>query len=193
MPVLISFVLGMFSMGFQLLGSRLLSPWFGSSIVVWAFLISTFLAAFSMGSLVGAGIVRLPERRRRYGLGVVLAVAALGFVFNAALGGVLLSLVDRVGLEVPLALSLSCGVLFLPPICALAALTPLLIQRQCESGQLAGYASGLIYSVGTVGNIAGIMLTVFFLIPRWPVSALLWFWAAAIVFLSWGVWKCLRG
>ena len=45
--------LGILSMGFQLLASRLLNPHFGSSIIVWAWLISTFLAAFSAGSMVG--------------------------------------------------------------------------------------------------------------------------------------------
>ena len=45
--------LGILSMGFQLLASRLLSPHFGSSIIVWAWLISTFLAAFSLGSMLG--------------------------------------------------------------------------------------------------------------------------------------------
>ena len=36
---LIVVVLGILSMGFQLLGSRLLNPHFGSSIIVWSWLI----------------------------------------------------------------------------------------------------------------------------------------------------------
>ena len=49
-------ILGVLSMGFQLLASRLLNPHFGSSIIVWAWLISTFLAAFSLGSILGGWI-----------------------------------------------------------------------------------------------------------------------------------------
>jgi len=51
---------GFISMGFQLVGSRLLYPYFGSSVIVWAFLISTFLAAFSIGSIMGGLLTRLP-------------------------------------------------------------------------------------------------------------------------------------
>ena len=51
---------GFISMGFQWVGSRLLYPYFGSSVIVWAFLISTFLAAFSIGSIMGGLLTRLP-------------------------------------------------------------------------------------------------------------------------------------
>ena len=49
---LIVVVLGVLSMGFQMLASRLLSPHYGSTIVEWVWLISTFLAAFSTGSIL---------------------------------------------------------------------------------------------------------------------------------------------
>ncbi len=57
-------VLGILSMGFQLLASRLLNPHFGSSIIVWAWLISTFLLAFSLGSMLGGWISCQPAARR---------------------------------------------------------------------------------------------------------------------------------
>jgi len=192
MPVAISLVLGLFSMGFQLLGSRLLSPWFGSSIEVWAFLISTFLAAFSVGSLVGAWIVRWPEKQKLHGTASILGVGIAGFAFNAGAGRAFLSWIDLNIPQGPMALGLACGFLFFPPVCALAAVTPILIQRQNDSGQMAGYASGIIYAVGTVGNILGIMMTVFLLIPRWPVSGLMWFWTGGIACLSPLIWNCLR-
>src|SRR5437764_6801079 len=50
------FCLGMLSMGLQLVASRVLAPFFGSSIFVWASLITTFLAAFSAGSFIGAAV-----------------------------------------------------------------------------------------------------------------------------------------
>ena len=39
-----------------------------------------------------------------------------------------------------------------------------------------GKASGLVYGVSTLGNIAGVMLTAFVLIPHLPVSTLLYLW-----------------
>jgi threonine/homoserine/homoserine lactone efflux protein len=50
-------------------------------------------------------------------------------------------------------------------------------------GRATGPASGLVYGVSTAGNIAGILLTVFVLIPRYPVSSILYLWLAAAVLL----------
>jgi MFS family permease len=179
-PALLSFFFGIFSMGFQLLGSRLLSPWFGSSIIVWAFIISTFLTAFSAGSILGGMAARASGRRRFVWTLSFVGLAIVGFLINAVCGRGLMGWIDEQALPLPGALTLACGVLFLPPICGLAALTPLLIQRISEAGHEAGWASGVIYSIGTLGNIVGIMLTVFLLIPNLPVSSLLWGWTVAI-------------
>jgi len=65
------FALGYFSMGFQVVGSRLLAPHFGSSFIVWAFLISTFLAAFSTGSMFGGWVSRLSRNRKRLGREII--------------------------------------------------------------------------------------------------------------------------
>ena len=48
-------------MGLQLVASRVLAPFFGSSIFVWASLITTFLAAFSTGSFIGAAVSTKPR------------------------------------------------------------------------------------------------------------------------------------
>src|SRR5215212_3007090 len=76
---LVVVTLGILSMGFQLLASRLLSPYFGSAIDVWACLISTFLASFSVGSMLGGCISNLgqPQRTRWQMGGAAVAVLTL--------------------------------------------------------------------------------------------------------------------
>jgi len=44
---------GFFVMGIELLGGRLLSPFFGSSIFVWGGIITVFMACLSIGYLIG--------------------------------------------------------------------------------------------------------------------------------------------
>ena len=46
-----------------------------------------------------------------------------------------------------------------------------------------GKASGVVYGVSTLGNIAGVMLTAFVLIPHLPVSTLLLLWLV-VAFVS---------
>ncbi len=51
---------GFFVMAIELLGGRLLAPYFGSSIYVWGAIISVFMLALSLGYLCG-GRASLPR------------------------------------------------------------------------------------------------------------------------------------
>src|SRR6476620_6729508 len=86
--------LGILSMGFQLLASRLLNPHFGSSIIVWAWLISTFLAAFSIGSMVGGWISNLAPAPRQRGQAIGIVVAVLSLALTAIFGRTLLGQIE---------------------------------------------------------------------------------------------------
>jgi hypothetical protein len=174
-------VLGILSMGFQLLASRLLSPYFGSAIDVWACLISTFLAAFSAGAMIGGWISNLPGAARwRWQLGGV-ACAVLSLAVTARFGR---GLVDAIAVNLEpgkLPILLSCAVLFFVPVLSLSAFTPQCVQYLAGRGTPPGKASGLVYGVSTLGNIAGVMLTAFVLIPSAPVSTLLHVWLAVAI------------
>jgi hypothetical protein len=171
-------VLGILSMGFQLLASRLLNPHFGSSIVVWAWLISTFLAAFSVGSILGGIISNLPEApRRRAGFTcAAIAVVTLGVV--AFFGRALLAAIESAVADVGVAIAVSCVGIFFLPVTALSTFGPQCVQYLASRGTPPGKASGVVYGVSTLGNIAGVMLTAFVLIPHLPVSTLLLLWLA---------------
>jgi hypothetical protein len=184
--------LGILSMGFQLLASRLLNPHFGSSIIVWAWLISTFLAAFSIGSMLGGWISNLEPARRRVGqnVGAVLAVASLAL--TALAGRPLLSQIEVAIPDVSTALLVSCLGLFFLPVTALSTFGPQCVQFLAGRGTPPGKASGIVYGVSTLGNIGGVMLTAFLFIPNFRVSTLLYLWlAVAIVSLA-GLIRLLR-
>ncbi len=168
-------------MGFQLLASRLLNPHFGSSIIVWAWLISTFLAAFSIGSMVGGVISNLPPDARRRGqlAGAILAIVTLAF--TAVYGRAMLGHIEEAFPEVSTALLVSCLGIFFLPVTALSLFGPQCVQFLASRGTPPGKASGIVYGVSTLGNIAGVMLTAFALIPHLPVSTLLYVWLGVAV------------
>jgi hypothetical protein len=173
--------LGVLSMGFQMLGSRLLSPHFGSGIDVWACLISTFLLAFSVGSMVGGAISNLEPvtRRRRQMVGAVLAVVTIAV--TALWAKALLDQIEVAFTSVLLGVLVSCVALFLVPVTALSTFSPQCVQYLAQRGVAPGKASGLVYGVSTLGNIAGVMLTTFVLIPNFRVSTLLYVWLGVAV------------
>ena len=49
----LAFTGGFVIMSVELLGGRLLAPWFGSSIYVWGSIISVFMLALALGYYIG--------------------------------------------------------------------------------------------------------------------------------------------
>jgi hypothetical protein len=189
---LVVVVLGILSMGFQLLASRLLSPHFGSDLIVWAWLISTFLAAFSSGSMLGGWISRFPPRRRMRAQLTMAVIGIVAFALTAIEGqpqrviGVgpahpFLSWLELATENHNLQLFAACMSLFFFPVTALSSFGPQCVQFLATRGTSPGAASGTVYAVSTVGNIAGVMLTALALIPHFRVSQLLTGWLIVAV------------
>src|ERR1700693_4915593 len=66
---------GFFVMGVELLGGRLLAPFFGSSIYVWGAIIAVFMLALSLGYLAGGrASLAAPSLKR---LALILLAAAI--------------------------------------------------------------------------------------------------------------------
>lgn len=162
LPYLIAGWSGFFVMGIELLGGRILAPYFGSSIYVWGALISVFMLALSLGYLCGGRLsVYRPSLRR---LAIILVAAALATVpvvwfADGLLDGLSSAVHDpRFG-------SLSAAaLLFFAPTFISGMVSPyavrLLVEDQASSGQRAGR----LYFVSTFGSAAGTLLTSFYLV-----------------------------
>lgn len=157
------FVCGADLMGLEIIGSRMLAPYFGNSIFIWGSLISVFLAALSLGYWVG-GIAadRWPRHAVLGGLIAApgLLIALLPFVYpvlNQAIAGS--GMGARTG---PL---LSSLILFLVPSVFLGTVSPFAVRLQARTVASVGTTAGSLYSVSTAGSIVGTLLTAFYLIP----------------------------
>jgi len=53
----LAFCGGFSIMSLELLGGRILAPWFGGSIYVWGSIITVFMASLSLGYLLGGAII----------------------------------------------------------------------------------------------------------------------------------------
>jgi hypothetical protein len=170
------FAQGYLSMGFQLVASRLLAPVFGTTLTVWASIISTFLAAFALGALIGGLTSRMAARRVRTTILVVGMVGTAGFVFTARFGHAVVEALDAWAANMALSLASSCLILFLIPVAAMSSVLPITTEALIIGGRPGGLSSGLIYAVSTFGNIGGVLFTAFFMIPYFPTSVILVFW-----------------
>ena len=158
-----TFLLGAVVMSFEMLATRYLNPFFGSSIYTWGSLISVVLSGMTCGYFFGGRIAD------RYPSPAV-------FAFIIAPAPILLALLPQIA--DPIALSLAetdldvrVGVLaasmalFFLPTMLLSAAAPFSIRLLMASRERSGHVAGAVTAVSTAGSIVGTLGTVFFLIP----------------------------
>jgi hypothetical protein len=112
-------------------------------------------------------------------------VGVASLAFTAFFGRRTLGAIELAFADLSTGLLIACLGLFFLPVLVLSSFGPQCVQYLATRGTPPGKASGLIYGVSTLGNIAGVMLTAFVLIPHFRVSTLLYGWLAmAIVSLT---------
>jgi len=187
---LLVFWLGMLSMGLQLVASRVLAPFFGNSIFVWASLITTFLAAFSTGSFIGAVVSAKPiVNQGRIVAGLMVASSAT-LLSNSLWSYVVCDWLDLRIENLMAKLITTCVVLYFVPVMSFSSITPVCIAYYDHREKSAGHSAGLLNGVSTLGNIIGVLVVAFVLIPTFGTHALLHVWwisSAAIQILMWFV------
>ncbi len=112
--------------------------------------------------------------------------------FTAFFGRGALDQIEIAFIDPGTGLLVSCLGLFFVPVTMLSSFGPQCVQYLAARGTTPGAASGLIYGISTVGNIAGVMLTAFALIPHFRVSTLLYLWLAVALLSLGGLIAILR-
>jgi spermidine synthase len=172
------FVSGGVLLGLELVASRVLAPFFGSSIFVWGALIGVVLAGLSAGYWVGGVLAdRIPRPS------LLLGVLALGAGMI-----LLIPVIDRAVLEAivewdpgprlnPLLATIA---LFGIPSVVLATASPIAVRLRARSVATVGSTAGRLYALSTAGSIVGTLLTAFLLIPELGTNQLLGLLATAL-------------
>ena len=156
----IVFIAGYLIMSLELLGSRILAPYFGNSIYVWAILIGLILAALTAGYYLGGYLADRKNSEKIY----------LHIFFVTSLFLLVDIFIYKIVLEKLIARGIIWGsaiavvLLFLPAMVALAAAAPLAVKLLAREDEV-GRSSGSVYALGTIGSLLGVFLTVFWLIP----------------------------
>ena len=162
---------GFYVMLVELLGGRLVAPYFGSSLYVWGSVIFVFMVGLAIGYLAGGkASLRSPSIAR---LSLILLAAAAATTPILLAGDAILGTIYDAGLD-PRAGSLAaCAALYLVPTIFCGMVSPyairLLVRTRRESGNDAGY----LYFVSTLGSSAGTLMTTFYLVLWFEVNTVL--------------------
>lgn len=178
----LSFFIGAAVLVLEILGSLLLAPYFGTAVGTWSALIITTLAALAVGAAYGGRLADRGSPRRM--LAALLAGAAFWVISVPTARGILLPPLTALGLQGG-ALA-AAAVLLFAPLAALGAATPLLVRLGASAAAQTGRAYGIFSAVSTLGGVAGALAAGFWLLPSWPLGAVLG-GTAALLFLCAGL------
>jgi MFS family permease len=168
-------------MGIELLGGRILAPFFGSSVHIWGSIITVFMLSLSLGYLFGGKLSTRSASLSTYGtIFLFAAIALLPIALSSQwlMEAIFLTIEDtRYG-----SLLASMALFFIPTV-ILGMLSPysvrLLVTNSNESGQVAGK----LYFISTLGSALGTITTSFYLV--------LWFDVNIIIFGFTTILACL--
>jgi MFS family permease len=173
-----AFIVGGVLMGFEMLGSRYLFPYFGGGIGTWASLISTVLCALAIGYFIGSALVARQPSARTIAAAILVAAIYLALV-PAAADPLMELILNNVGDGAPATL-LASTALLLVPLTLLGTFSPVAISLLTHSAAEAGRVAGWVYGVSTIGNVIGTLLTTFMLIPAVGSRAITYIFAAVL-------------
>jgi spermidine synthase len=186
-----AFVTGGIVMSFEMLGSRYLNPYFGGGIYTWASLISTVLAALTIGYFAG-GVVA-DRRPQPAVLGAAVLIGSLFIVALPAFATPMLEgLLDAIDDIKAGSLASAFSILFFP-VAFYGAYSPFAIRLLLRETTSSGGVSGAVYAISTAGSIFGTLGTTFLLIPVVGTRAITYILGAAGIACGLAVMACGRG
>lgn len=150
-------------MAAELLGAKMLAPFFGSSLYVWSTVLAVTLGGLASGYFAGGRLSNKDTTNKLLFYIVLMAAAFLALMpFSAKF---LLHYLTAVSL-LP-ALLIASIVFLLPPVFLMGMVSPLLISAITKNEKESGRVAGSIYAISTCGGIIATFLLGFYIIPEY--------------------------
>ncbi|UCB54022.1 MAG: fused MFS/spermidine synthase [Thiotrichales bacterium] len=175
------FITGACVLIIELMGTRILAPYFGSGIYTWSALIAVTLAALALGYAFGGRLAdRLPRADILYNL---CLAAGLWTLSTPMLARPLLPAMIQIP-DLRIGVLLSSCILYFPGLFLLGAIGPFVIRLMTRKRETVGSVSGRVFAVSTIGSLLGALGTGFILIPNFGVLAIFAFCGSLLLALA---------
>ncbi len=157
------FLCGAIVMTYEIVGSRILAPYIGTSTYIWTSLIGVILGALSLGYWLGG---RMADRRPNVGVLAAAIFAAGGLISVTILvKDLVLSVIAAMAVMDELRSILAALLLFAPASVALGFVIPYATKLRVANLAETGSTVGRLYALSTIGSIVGTFAAGFFFIP----------------------------
>lgn len=165
----------------ELIASRVLSPYFGSSNIIWTSIIGIILLSGSIGNYLGGKIA--DKDGREDNLKLIFLMSSI-FIFMIPLFQEdVLRFIVKMTSNIKIGAILATSILFLIPSIFIGIVTPILLKLKLNSLENAGKTAGNLYAISTLGAIIGTFLGGFLLIPNIGSVYILYILTVAVLIL----------
>lgn len=148
-------------MAVELVGAKLVGPFYGNSLYVWAAVLALTLGGLTTGYYLGGLVSRkYPTRTTLFLIMLLSAVLVASMPFTADL-----IMNATLGLELRAGITLSCLVFLFPPLVCFGMVSPMIIRLVTTHHSRVGHAAGVVYAISTVGGIVMTFFVGFYAIP----------------------------
>ena len=174
------FIVNAIYMILELIASRILSPFFGNSNMVWTSVIGIILLSSSAGNYLG-GIIA-DKRSSKANIKIILVISGILIMIIPFIQSIILYFITSTINSIKLGAIIATIALFFIPSMFIGMLSPIILKLKMENLEKVGKTSGIISAISTLGSITGTFLGGFFLIPSFGCNQIL-FVLAIIMFL----------
>jgi len=161
--IVVACICGWFVMELEVLGVRVLAPYFGSAVyVVMGSLLGVFLLSLSAGYMLGGWLSRKANSQRALGINLMVAggwLCAMPFFIEPVCEGIF-----NVGLDEKWGSLLAAFALFCAPTLLLGTVSPTAVRWLTRRASDSGLNAGLVLALSTVASFAGCVVTAFYLV-----------------------------
>jgi len=184
------FLCGAIVMIYEIVGSRVVAPYFGTSIYVWTSLIGIILASLSIGYWYGGKLAdKTPTFRSLSG---IILLGAIFILVTALIKDPLLGFISHTFSNMMLRTLLAAILLFAPASIMLGMVSPYAVRLKIKAVDTSGKIVGNLYAISTLGSIVGTFLAGFVLIPLAGSTSMLYILAICLVLVSFILYFTLR-
>jgi predicted membrane-bound spermidine synthase len=175
---LVAFVEGGAVMAVEITGAKLVGPFYGSSLYVWAAVLALTLGGLATGYFAGGWVSRhFADRRALFSIMLfsALLVAPMPWIASWVM-------TTTLGMDMRVGITLSALVFLFPPLVCFGMVSPLIIRLISTHRELIGKATGTVYAISTLGGILTTFVVVFHAIPEVGMRETLLVTAGALAF-----------
>lgn len=188
--LLTSFVAGFSVMAIEISASRLLAPYFGTSIFIWTSIIGVVMVSLSLGYYFGGKLAdKFPNIE--FLLKLIFATGVFFFIIPLIIKPLSLIIdLNNIGLQTASSVIFVSSlifsiILFSIPVFMLGVTSPFIFKLYLSGDVMAvGQSLGLVSAVSTAGSILGTFLPTLYLIPTFGTQNTFGICAALLIFLG---------